>query len=114
MAIVCAVTAVASLLVLVSQRFLRLEEWAAAVAFPAALTYAIPFEAALAVSGLMVRRAALVVAAAVACSALVATVGSPFLETVLPFRDAALAVGAAGVVAVARLVSRRSPVRDEV
>jgi hypothetical protein len=139
MAVVCAVTAVASLLVLVSQRFLAWQGWAAAVAFPvalvvavavpgimagdpyderdlvaAALTYSVPFGAALAVSGLMVRPAALVVAATVAGSALIATVGSPFLETVLPFRAAqALAVGSAGLVAVARLVPRRSPAGDE-
>ncbi len=135
MGLACGATALACLVALANQRCLRWRGWAAAVAFPvalvvvvgishlmksyrggardlvaAALTYSIPFAAALAVSGLMARLAALVVTVSVAGSALIATSGAPFLDRSLPFHDAqAFAVGAAVVVALVRLVPRRTP-----
>lgn len=129
MALACAVSAVACIVVL-WRRFPVWQGWVAALAFPVALvvavavprlmagawsdgrdlaagalTYSLPFAAALASSALMGRFAALALAVAVACSAVMATVGQPFLESRLPFRDSvALVVAAAVAVAVSRLI----------
>jgi putative effector of murein hydrolase len=121
----------------VSQRMLEWQGWAAAVALPVALvvlvavpalmvsshpnadradliagalTYSVPFAAALAVSAFIGRPEALLVAGAVAGSAFIAVAGKPFLDLRLPFDDArGLAIGAAAVVVASRLVPRTRP-----
>lgn len=134
MAVVCAVTAVACIGVLAWRRYLR---WAGVdlplvVAFAAALVvaiagprlvvggwdderelaawalmYSLPFAAALAISALMQRIAALVMAGMVAASALIATVGESFFELDQPWGDAqALVILAAVAVATTRLMPR--------
>jgi hypothetical protein len=137
MAVVCAVTAVACVVALVEERHLRWNGMWGAVAFPVALVvavggprlvvggwadvpglaawglmYSLPFAAGLAVSALMPRLAAVVVAAAVACSALIASLGSSFLELNQPWGGArAIVVLAAVTVAASRLTptGRRAP-----
>jgi hypothetical protein len=135
MAVACAVTAVASLALLVVRRDLR---WPGltlrvVVAFPVAvvvavagprlvvgswgdtrelaawaLMYSLPFAAGLVASALMPRPGALAMAGAVAASALVATLGDSFLELDRPWGDALpVVVVAAAVVAASRLVPRR-------
>ena len=132
MAVVCAATAVACVVVLVAARHVQ---WAGfdltvVVAFAAALVvavagprlvvggwgvdvkglaawalmYSLPFAVALGLSGLMQRFAAVVTAGAVAASAVIATFGESFFELNQPWGDArALVIAAAIVVAAARL-----------
>lgn len=132
MAVVCAVTAVACVVVLVAARHVRWTgvDVTVVVAFTVALVvaiagprlvvggwaddvkglaawalmYSLPFAAALALSGLMPRFAALATIGAVASSALIATVGESHLELNQPWGHAqALVIAAAVVVAATRL-----------
>jgi hypothetical protein len=130
MAVACAVPAVGCAAVLASKGFLRWHGVACAVAIPAAvvvavavprllaggwadelqlaswaLMYSLPFATALAVSGLMERTPALAVVGAVACSALLATVGDPFLVLGRPWGTApGLVIITTAVVAASRLI----------
>lgn len=139
MAVACSVTAAACVGVLVRKRYLGWRGVWATVAAPVALLvavalprlvagswederelaawalmYSLPFAGALAISALMERFAALAVATAVACSALVATVGKPFLLLGRPWSAALVLVIAAGVaVAAARLIPRGRRVSAE-
>jgi hypothetical protein len=134
MAVVCAATAVASVVVLVRESHVR---WTGAdlpvvVALMAALVvgiagprlvvggwdderalaawalmYSLPFAAALAISAMSQRIAALALAGAVASSALIATVGESFFESNQPWGDAqALVIAAATAVAAVRFFPR--------
>ena len=132
MAVVCAVTAVACVVVLVSARLVRwpgvnltvvvalaaavvvaivaprlvVGGWAVDLTDLAAwaLMYSLPFAAALALSGLMERIAALVTAGAVVSSAFIATLGESHFSLHQPWGDArALVIAAAGAVAATRL-----------
>jgi hypothetical protein len=135
MGALCALTAFASLAVLVARRSFRWQGWTTAVALAAAmvvlvlvppliasdgfgthnsvaaaLTYSVPFAGALTLAGLTSRFAALVITAAVAVSAVIAVAGQSMLDLILPFHDAqGLVVGAAVVVALASLLPRPMP-----
>lgn len=142
-AVVCAATAVACVVVLVAGRHVR---WAGfdltvVVAFVAAfvvavagprlvvggweidvtglaawaLMYSLPYAAALALSGLMQRFAALATVGAVAASAVIASFGESFLEAVQPWGDArALVIAAAIAVAATRLwpLPKKTPTEE--
>jgi hypothetical protein len=137
MGVVCAVTAVACVVILAWKGFLRWHGLAVAVAIPVALVvavavprlvaggwgdkrelaawaliYSLPYASGLAVSAFMERFAALAVVGAVSCSALIARVGEPFLGQHRPWGDAlSLVLLAAAAVAVSRLIpqGRRAP-----
>lgn len=141
MAAVCAVTALACVVVLVWAGYVR---WAgvdlpAVVAFAVALVvavagpclvvggwddarglaawalmYSLPFAAGLAISALMQRLAALATVGAVASSALIATVGESFLELNQPWGNAqVLVIAGAAAVAATRLFPRLKSVPAE-
>lgn len=133
MAVVCAVVALACVVLLFSARHVRWKgvDVIVVVAFAAglvvaiagprlvvggwevdvkglaawALMYSLPFAVGLALSGLMQRVAALVTTGAVASSCLIATVGESFFELNQPWGSAqALVFGAAAAVAATRLL----------
>lgn len=132
MAVACAVTAVACVVVLVSRQCVRWTgvDLPVVVAFPVALVvaiagprlvmggwddvrglaawalmYSLPFAAGLAASALMRRFAALAIAGAVAGSALIATAGESFFELNQPWGNAqALVIAAAVAVGATRFI----------